>query len=143
MKSVGLICEYNPFHNGHLYHLNKIKEMFKDYVVILVLTGNFTQRGDASILNKWDKTDIALHYGIDIVIELPFVFSTQSADTFAKGSIQILEHMKVEHLVFGSESNDIDLLKKLANIQINNIEYETRVKNYVNDGLSYPSAVSK
>ena len=70
MKSVGIICEYNPFHNGHLYHLNKVKEMFPDYTIVLVMSGNFTERGDVSIINKWDKTDIALHYGVDLVIEL-------------------------------------------------------------------------
>ena len=74
MKSVGIICEYNPFHNGHLYHLNKVKEMFPDYTIILVMSGNFTERGDMSIINKWDKTDIALHYGVDLVVEFPFFF---------------------------------------------------------------------
>ena len=87
MKSIGIICEYNPFHNGHLYHIKKIKEMYPDYTIILVMSGNFTQRGDVSILNKWDKTDIALENKIDLVVELPFIFSTQSADIFSKGYI--------------------------------------------------------
>ena len=64
MKRIGIICEYNPFHNGHLYHLNKIKELYPDSIIILVMSGNFTQRGDASIINKWDKTTIALEYGV-------------------------------------------------------------------------------
>ena len=80
MKSVGIICEYNPFHNGHLKHLNEVKEMFPGYTIILVMSGNFTERGDVSIISKWDKTEIALKAGIDLVIELPFFFASQSAD---------------------------------------------------------------
>ena len=111
MKSVGIICEYNPFHNGHLYHLQKVKELYKDYIIILIMSGNFTERGDVSIINKWDKTNIALTYGIDLVIELPYVFATESADKFAKASIEILNYLKVEAIVFGSESNDIEITK--------------------------------
>ena len=123
MKSVGIICGYNPFHNGHLYHLNKFKEMFPDFTIILVMSGNFTERGDMSIINKWDKTDIALHYGVDLVIELPFVFASQSADIFARGSIQILNSLNVDYLVFGSESNDISKLIEMAKIQLYNKKY--------------------
>ena len=143
MKSVGIICEYNPFHNGHLYHLEKIKEMFPDYTIILVMSGNFTERGDTSIIDKWDKTDIALNYGVDLVIELPFVFSSQSADLFAKGSIKILNELDVNYLVFGSESNDIDKLKEMADIQVNNKKYDSIVKEYLNEGINYPTALSK
>lgn len=73
LEKVGVIAEYNPFHNGHLYHLNKVKEMFPDSFLILVLIGNFTQRGEISVINKWDKTKIALNYGYDLVVELPFL----------------------------------------------------------------------
>ncbi len=114
MKSVGIICEYNPFHNGHLYHLNKVKELYPDHIIILILSGSFLQRGESSILNKWTKTKIALEHSIDLVIELPYFFSSQSADIFAKGSIQLLNHLKVEAIVFGSESNNIELLNKIA-----------------------------
>ena len=69
---VGIVAEYNPFHNGHLYHLQKVKEMFPDSPIVLVLGGNFTQRGEVSLLDKWTKTKIALNYGIDLVVELPF-----------------------------------------------------------------------
>ena len=95
MKAVGIIAEYNPFHNGHLYHIKKVKEMFPDDVIVVVLGGNFTQRGETSIINKWDKAEIVLKHGADIVIELPYPFATQSADFFAKGSIQILKEMKI------------------------------------------------
>lgn len=143
MKSVGIICEYNPFHNGHLHHLNKIKEMFPDYTIILVMSGNFTQRGDASIMNKWNKTEIALNYGVDLVIELPFVFATQGADIFAHAAIQILNELNVDYLVFGSESNDIEKLKQLADIQLNNKKYNSLINEYLNEGINYPTALSK
>ncbi len=142
MSSVGIICEYNPFHNGHLYHLNKIKEMFPDSIIVLVMSGNFTQRGDTSIINKWDKTDIALHYGIDLVIELPFVFATQGADIFAKASIEILDTLNVDYLVFGSECNDVSKLTEMAKVQLENRKYNNLVKDYLKEGVNYPTALS-
>ena len=143
MKSVGIICEYNPFHNGHLYHINKVKELYPDYTIVLVMSGNFTQRGDVSIINKWDKTEIALHYGVDIVIELPYVFATESADKFAKASIEILDQLNVDCIVFGSESNNIEKLKEIADIQLNNKKYDKLVKEYLSEGINYPTALSK
>jgi len=140
--AVGIVCEYNPFHNGHLYHLNKIKEMFPDEPICLVMSGNFTQRGEISLIDKWDKTKIALEYGVDLVAELPYAFVTESADTFAKGCIEILKELRVTKLVFGSENNDIELLKKMVDIQLNNEEYNSLVKRYMFDGLSYPTALS-
>ncbi len=141
--TIGIICEYNPFHNGHLYHINKIKEKYPDSTIILVMSGNFVQRGNISILNKWDKTEIALDYGIDLVVELPFIYATQSADVFAFGAISILNKLRVNKLIFGSESNDVDKLKKLANVQLNNKNYDTLVKKYLNDGYNYPTAMNK
>ena len=143
MKRVGIICEYNPFHNGHIYHLEKVKELFPDSIVILVMSVNFTERCIPSIINKWDKTEIALNYGIDLVIELPFMFATQSADIFAKGAISILKELKAEYLVFGSESNDVNNLIELANISLYNQDYQTKIKEYLNDGDNYPTALSK
>lgn len=143
MNAVGIIAEYNPFHNGHLYHLKKVKGMYPNDIIVLVLGGHFMQRGEASIINKWDKTRIALTYGIDIVIELPFPFATQSADFFAKGAIQILKAMNVKTFVFGSEVNNIDKLKTVADIQLNNDEYQKLVKDYLDKGNSYPSSLAK
>ena len=88
--AVGVIAEYNPFHNGHMYHLKKIKEMFPNEEIVAVISSSFTQRGEPSIINKWDKTDICLKAGIDLVIELPYVFSTESADYFSYGALTIL-----------------------------------------------------
>lgn len=143
MKKVGIICEYNPFHNGHLYHINKIKEMFDDSLIILVMSGNFTQRGEASIIPKYSKCDIALLSGIDLVIELPFIFATQSADVFAKTSIEILDKLNVDYVVFGSETNDINKLTMLAKAQIDNKKYDKLVKEYLDKGVNYPTALSK
>ena len=139
---VGIICEYNPFHNGHLYHLNKVKEMFPNHKIVLVMSGNFTQRGDVSVINKWDKTDIALYYGVDLVVELPFVFATQGADIFARASIEILDIIGVDYLVFGSECNNIEKLSNLAKIQEDK-KYQNLVKDYLDEGVNYPTAMSK
>ena len=143
MKAVGIICEYNPFHNGHIYHIQKIKKLYPNYLIILVMSGNFLQRGDVSLINKWNKTKIALKYGINLVIELPFHFATQSADIFAHGAIKILTELQVEKIVFGSECNNIELLNKMADIQIHNDEYQLIVKNYLEQGINYPTALSK
>ena len=143
MKKIGIICEYNPFHNGHIYHIKRIKEMYPDSIIILVMSTSFTMRGEISILNKWDKTSIALTYGVDLVIELPTFYSTNSADTFASGTIKILNYLNCDYLVFGSESNDINLLKELVKIQLNNKKYDLLVKDYMNKGNNYPTSMSK
>lgn len=88
MQRIGLIAEYNPIHNGHIYQIKEIKRLYPDSIIILITNSYFTQRGDISIINKWDKTKIALDNNIDLVIELPFPYATQSADIFAKGSIK-------------------------------------------------------
>lgn len=137
--TIGIIAEYNPFHNGHIYHLKKIKELYPNSTIILVTNSYFTQRGDISIIDKWDKTKLALLYGIDLIVELPFVFASQGADMFSKGSIEILNYLKVDKIVFGSECNDIELLKKIAESLLN----ENNIKNYLNEGISYPKAINK
>ena len=140
---IGIICEYNPFHNGHIYHINKIKELYPDSTIILVVDSHFTERGDISVLDKIAKTEIALENNIDLVVELPFVFATQSADIFAYGAISILNKLDVDMLIFGSESNDIDALKKAALTQIENNDYNNMVKDFLNDGTNYPTALAK
>ena len=142
MKAIGVIAEYNPFHNGHLYHLNIIKEKYPDYVIVLVLSGNYTQRGDISIIDKFKKTEIALKYGVDLVIELPFPFATQSADFFSFGAITLLETLNVERVIFGSESDNIEDLKLIAETQLNNPEFDKLTKIYSKLGKNYPTALS-
>ncbi len=141
MKAVGIVCEYNPFHNGHIYHINKIREMYPDYIIVLVMSGNFTQRGDVSVIDKWDKTDIALNY-VDLVVELPFPFATSSADTFAYGATGILKALDVSVMVFGAESLTPDELRAIADAQKKD-DYNKRVLKYMNDGNNYPTSLSK
>lgn len=140
--AIGIICEYNPFHNGHLYHLNKIKELYKDEEIILVLGGNVLQRGNLSVINKYDKTRIALEYGINLVIELPFAYATEGADIFAEGAVKILNILKCNKIVFGSESGDIEHLIKMAKIALENKSYNEIVKKYLDNGINYPTATS-
>ena len=142
MKMIGVIAEYNPFHNGHLYHLEQIKKKYPDYGIVLVMTGNFTERGGVSIIDKWKRCEIALKHGIDLVIELPYPFATQSADYFAYGAITILEKLKVERIIFGSESDNIEDLELIAKTQIDNPEFEKLVKIYSKFGNNYPTALS-
>lgn len=143
MKIIGVIAEYNPFHLGHLYQIKKIKEMYPDSIIIAIISTNFTQRGDISILNKWNKTKICLENNVDIVLELPTLYATQSSDIFASSALKILNHFKIDTLVFGSETNDIDTLYNLANTQLNNKEYDTLVTSYLSEGINYPTAMSK
>ena len=142
MNIIGIIAEYNPLHYGHIYQLKKAKELFPNSLIILITNSYFTQRGDVSILEKDKKTLLALDKNIDIVIELPFAYSTQSADIFAKGALEILNHLKIDTLIFGSESNDTKKLIQLANIQLNNKEYDSLVKQYLKTGVNYPTALN-
>ena len=96
MQIIGLIVEYNPLHNGHIYQIQKIKEFYPDSIIILILNGYFLERGEISVLSKETKTRLALENKIDIVVELPVLFGTQSADTFAEASLSLLNALKIE-----------------------------------------------
>ena len=139
---VGLVVEYNPFHNGHLHHIQEIDKLFEDNIKIAVMSGDFVQRGEPSLLNKFEKTKVALSQGIDIVIELPAFYSCQSAEIFARGSVNILDKLSCSHIVFGSESNDLDKLKRIATISLTK-EFELSLKGFLAEGFSYPTAFSK
>lgn len=143
MRVIGIVAEYNPFHLGHLYQINKIREMYPDSIIIAIVSSCFTQRGDASIINKWDKTNICLSNGIDMVIELPFFFATQSSDIFARGAISLLNKLNIDTLVFGTEMDNIDSLKKMAEVQLNDKRYDDLVKYYLSLGYNYPTSLSK
>ena len=142
MKAIGIIAEYNPFHNGHLYQIQKIKEMYPNYTIVVVMTGNFTERGNVAIIDKFKRTEIALNNNVDLVIELPYPFATQSADTFAYGAITILEKLQVEKVIFGSESDNIEDLKTIAKVQIDNKDFEKLVKIYSKLGNNYPTSIA-
>ena len=139
---IGLIVEYNPFHNGHLHHIQEIDRLFEDNIKIAVMSGDYVQRGEPSLINKFEKTKIALSQGVDIVIELPAFYSTQSAEIFAKGSVNLLDKLSCNHIVFGSESNDLDKLKRIAAISLTK-EFEHSLKKFLAEGFSYPTAFSK
>ena len=139
---VGLIVEYNPFHNGHLHHIQEIDRLFEDNIKIAVMSGDYVQRGEPSLINKFEKTKIALLQGVDIVIELPAFYSTQSAEIFAKSSVNLLNKLSCSHIVFGSESNDLDKLKRIATISLTK-EFELSLRGFLAEGFSYPTAFSK
>jgi len=139
---VGLIVEYNPFHNGHLHHIQEIDKLFEDNIKIAVMSGDFVQRGEPSLINKFEKTKIALSQGIDIVIELPTFYSTQNAEIFAKGSVNILDKLSCSYIVFGSESNELNKLKRIATISMTK-EFELSLREFLAEGFSYPTAFSK
>ena len=143
MQVIGIVTEYNPFHNGHLYQINKIKEMYPGSVIIVAMSGNYTMRGEISVLDKWNKTNIAINNGIDIVLEIPFIYSNQSSDIFSYAALKMLNEFKIEKLVFGSETNNIDLLSLASSVQIDNKKFDSLVKDYMSKGYNYPSSIGK
>lgn len=141
-KVIGIIAEYNPFHNGHLYHLQKSLQNTGSSYSVAIISGNFTQRGSTSIVDKWEKTKIALYNGIDLVIELPLLYSISSAENFAEGAIKILDSLKVvDYLSFGSESGDISTLNSIAEVLYNEPKaYKNILSHELGKGLSFPKA---
>lgn len=142
MEIIGIVCEYNPFHNGHIYHINKIKEKYPNSIIILILNGYFLERGEISIISKYGKTKIALDHNIDLVVELPVLYGTQSADTFAYNAINILNKLHATHIIFGSETNDIDKIKQIA-LETEKEEYKEQIQELLNQGVNYPTALAK
>lgn len=142
MEAVGIICEYNPFHNGHIYHIEQTKKLFPGRAIILVLNGYFLERGEISVLSKENKTKLALLYGVDLVVELPFIFGTQSADIFADAAIKILGMLGCKYLVFGSVCNNVQLLEEVA-LKQDTSEYNKKVKTLLDTGINYPTAMAK
>lgn len=139
---VGIIAEYNPFHNGHAYHLEKAKELAKADYVIAVVSGNFVQRGNVSLINKWDKANMALAEGADLVIELPTIYSISSAENFAYGAIKILNSLNiVDYVAFGTELDDINVLDRCADILYKEPQKFVNLLNHeLSKGLSFPKA---
>ncbi len=140
MKVLGIIAEYNPFHNGHLYHLNKSVEISGADFTVCVMSGNFLQRGEPALFNKWIRAEAAVRNGIDLVIELPFAFSGSSAEHFAKGAINILNRLGcVTHLSFGSEKGEIEDLYRTAEILSHESDtFKEHLKINLKKGNSFP-----
>lgn len=139
---LGIITEYNPFHNGHVLHLKESKKITDADFTIAIMSGNFTQRGETSIFDKWAKTEMALRQGIDLVIELPTIYAISSAENFAQGAIKILSTLGIiDYLSFGSEIGEIKALNDVAEILYKEPkEFSDLIKNQLRSGLSYPKA---
>lgn len=142
MKVVGLITEYNPFHNGHKYHIEKAKEITNADIVVVIMSGNFVQRGTPAIIDKYTRTKMALTMGADIVFELPISFACASAEFFAYGAVAILERLGfVDYLCFGSEAGSLEILEPIAEIlQTEPTSYKNLLNQYLKLGNSFPAA---
>ena len=141
-KVLGIVCEYNPFHNGHLYHLEQAKKVTGSNYSVAILSGNFTQRGSSAIVDKWSRTEMALKSGVDLVIELPVLYATSSAENFADGAIRILDSLKVvDYVAFGSENSNIDILDDIAKVLHEEPKlYKSILANELKKGVSFPKA---
>jgi cytidyltransferase-like protein len=141
MEITGIIAEYNPFHNGHLYQINKIKEQ-GDSLIIAVMSGSFTQRGEAAIFDKWQRAETAVKSGCDIVLELPFAFACRSAQDFARGGVALLNRLGiVNQLAFGAECADLSILQNIA-LQLDDKAFQEKLHSHIANGLSYAQAIS-
>ncbi|WP_066318091.1 nucleotidyltransferase [Bacillus sp. FJAT-29814] len=143
MKAVGVIVEYNPFHNGHAFHLRASKEASKADIVIAAMSGNFLQRGEPALVSKWYRTRMALMNGADLVFELPYGFAVQHAQNFANGAVSMLTAVGCDFLCFGSESGEIDsFFKTIHFLQTQQKTYNDNIKRLIDTGVSYPKAAS-
>lgn len=139
---LGIVSEYNPFHNGHLKHLNYSKELTKSDFTIAVMSGNFVQRGDTALVDKWTRAEMSLKAGIDLVLELPTVYAISSAENFAEGAVKLLSSLGiVDYISFGSEIGELSPLNDVANILYKEPkEFSNLINMQLRSGLSYPKA---
>lgn len=140
MKVVGFIAEYNPFHLGHKHHLEMAKHLTNADYSIAIISGSFVQRGEPSLVDKWTKAKMAIDNGVDLVIELPFIFSVQSAELFAYGGVSLLDQLNIiDYMVFGAELDDLKSLVEIAHVlSVEPPYYKKRLKKYLDMGYSYP-----
>lgn len=138
---IGIVAEYNPFHNGHIYQINEIKKRWPQSQIVVVLSGKYVQRGELAIASYEERKNIALQNNIDEIYELPFEFVTQAAHIFAQGAIQELNKYKIDYLVFGSETDNIDNFYLIAQtIKENNDLYYQKIRKEMKTGISFPKA---
>lgn len=142
MDIIGIIGEYNPFHNGHLYHIKEIKKRYPNSLLLLVLNGYFLQRGEVSVLTKEDKTRLSLLHGVDLVVSLPVVYGTQAADVFSEKALFLLNQFQVQKVIFGSECHDIKKITRIASVQLEE-NFNGKVQNHLKTGINYPTALAK
>lgn len=144
MKAVGLVTEYNPFHNGHLYHLNKAMELTGADISVAVMSGDFVQRGELAVLDKYTRASMALNSGVNLVVELPVNYAVSSAESFAAGALKVLDYIKADSIAFGSESGNIERLSKLAHILCDNEDaLYKEISKCTANGISYAAARQK
>lgn len=140
MLKIGIVAEYNPFHNGHLYQIRKIREIFgKDVFIAVVVSGDFVQRGEISFLDKWEKTQVNLEYGVNLVAELPLYYSIQNAEIFSKMATRILDYLGMDIQVFGAEEENIEVLQKVLDLQKRQ-DYKDKLMGYMKKGNSYSTS---
>ena len=140
MLKIGIVAEYNPFHNGHLYQIRRIKEIFgEDVLVVVVISGDFVQRGEISFLDKWEKTQVNLECGVDLVVELPLYYSIQNAEIFSKMATRILDYLGMNIQVFGAEEENIEVLQKVLELQKRQ-DYKDKLMEYMKKGNSYSTS---
>lgn len=142
---LGIVSEYNPFHNGHLYHLNESKKITNSDYTVAIMSGNFMQRGEPAFIDKWSRTKMAIESGIDLVIELPTIYAISSAENFATGAIKILDSLKiVDFISFGSECEDISILDDITKVLCSEpADYRTLLSHELSKGISFPKAREK
>ena len=145
MNVLGIVSEYNPLHSGHVYHIAASREKTGATHAVCVMSGNFVQRGEPAIVDKWARAKMALNSGIDLVIELPVVFACASAEIFARGAVRILNQTGIiNYLCFGSEQGELETLKRIASVLAEEpSEFRTSLKKYLKQGLSFPAAREK
>lgn len=141
MKITGIICEYNPFHNGHLYHIKKTRENGATHIAA-VMSGNYVQRGDIAVMDKFERAKLAVKGGADLVIEIPTVYSMSSAEFYARGAVYILDSLGcVDEISFGSEVGSVTELEKAAEIA-KDCSNSPELEEYLRSGMSYPNAIN-
>ena len=141
MKITGIICEYNPFHNGHLYHMNQTRKNGATHIVA-VMSGNYVQRGDIAVLDKFTRAKLAVRGGADLVIEIPSVYALSSAEFYARGAVSILDSLGcVDEISFGSEAGSVEDLKKASEIA-EECSSLPELEEYLRNGMSYPNAIN-
>ncbi|PUB18074.1 nucleotidyltransferase [Paenisporosarcina sp. OV554] len=144
MKATGIVVEHNPFHNGHFYHIKESRNKTAADIIIAVMSGNFLQRGEPSLVDKWTRSEMALKAGVDLVIELPYVFATAQASDFARGSIALLEALGCDAFCFGSEEGTIEPFTNTYEVITSQQQtYQKLIKQYMKLGFSYPKSLNQ
>lgn len=144
MKATGIVVEHNPFHNGHFHHIKESRNKTASEIIIAVMSGNFLQRGEPALVDKWTRAEMALKAGVDLVIELPYVFATAQASDFARGSIALLDAIGCDAFCFGSEEGTIQPFTNTYEVISSQQQtYQNLIKQYMKLGLSYPKALNQ